>query len=254
MDTWIPNVMMPYLKPDMHFGKKHRFLSIHSSNFGAGCSLVQLIFSHENCRCRLVLRLSGCLYLFSSAICVAGLTHYSAVCRHRLKAWLEDGIGIGISTLFPWICLVDDFLPILPWYITIKPPFGRIFLELFSKHLKQIQVFQKKDLIHAYTTHPYHQIHSYTIGTSSFQRNLLCFFLEECYCALVAPCVFLDAPLFLSCFQKIGEQDSQGSPSSKGVSRCSLQKVFTKIAWFDDYLFGGCQNPASRVAIIYSFL
>ena len=35
---------------------------------------------------RLVLRLSGCLYLLSCAVSVAGLTHYSAVCRHRLKA------------------------------------------------------------------------------------------------------------------------------------------------------------------------
>ena len=34
---------------------------------------------------RVVLRLSGYLYLLSCAVSVAGLTHYSAVCRHRLK-------------------------------------------------------------------------------------------------------------------------------------------------------------------------
>lgn len=52
----------------------------------------------------LVLRLSGCLYLFSSAVCVAGLTHYSAVCRHRLKVLVSEfvlGISGGDVVLWP---------------------------------------------------------------------------------------------------------------------------------------------------------
>ena len=65
--------------------------------FGGGSSLVSWYSAtknHKSFLCRLVLRLSGCLYLCSSAVCVAGLTHYSAVCRHRLKACGLDGIGI----------------------------------------------------------------------------------------------------------------------------------------------------------------
>ena len=91
--------MTPYLKPYRFFFKNPSFSQYPFVNFFWGGGLVWSVGfqpqkNHKSFLCRLVLRLSGCLYLFSSAVCVAGLTHYSAVCRHRLKACGLDRIGI----------------------------------------------------------------------------------------------------------------------------------------------------------------